>query len=137
MTSTPACSSDRTRLWAPVIASGAVSVIPVPVSSAGLAVMAGARFPMVFPASRRGFTPEDVAAHRAADRAAGILHHHQPPQRLLAMGRLRIGMRGGQPERHAEREMAAIDRETAAGQQRHALGAERPVAVILRRRQLA
>src|SRR5258706_6483996 len=65
-------------------------------------------------------TPEEVGAHRAANRAAGVLSEHQAVERLA---RIREGR--GKEYRRAERNVARVDCDTAARGKRNPQCAER------------
>ncbi len=74
---------------------------------------------------------KNVAAHRAADRAAGILRHHEAPERAILPGGIGIGCRALQPDRHGHRHETSVDRERAPGGERHLLGAHRAIRRLL------
>ena len=67
--------------------------------------------------------PEQIATHRAADGAAGILRHDEAPQGTLALG---MGCGGVEPDGCGEREELAVDGERPAGRQGDALRPQRP-----------
>jgi len=66
--------------------------------------------------------PEQIAAHRAPDRDARVLGDHQPAQRPA------VGIAGLEPEWRAVGQEFGIDRQAAAGFERHPLGADRALA---------
>src|SRR5215471_8130386 len=70
----------------------------------------------------RAVAPVDVAAHGAANRPSGVLHHEQALEDPVGLRRVRIGRRRLEPHRNAERVHREIDGEAGFGDQRHALG---------------